>query len=501
LLITRQKSHLHHAGASSKLLFLPQPQAYGQGAGGKKPGRTKKCYIQKKITSMKFRSLLTPAYLLLGTLATYGQALTVPYEQFKLPNGLNVILHRDNTVPRISVNVWYHVGSGSEKPGRTGFAHLFEHILFEGSKNVPEGKFDEWLEAAGASNNGSTTEDRTNYYEDLPGNALDLALFLESDRMGYLLDKLTEGTVNGQRDVVKNERRQSYENRPYGKAQLEFPALLYPKGHPYSWTVIGSMEDLTAASRQDVADFFTTYYNPANASLSIAGDIDLVEARKAVEKWFSDIPGSKPVPPKEIPAAFLAEEKRPVLEDKVQLPRLMMVWLTPPNLQAGNAEVDVLGSILADGKNSRLYKRLVYDLQIAQSVSAFQDSKKLSSEFYIIANAKPGIDLTQLEKVIQEEINKLKSENPQPRELQRVVNQLESAFINQIESSGRKADQLNEYYYYAGNPDYFNENLQRYKAISTNDISAIARKYLIDNGRVVMSIVPQGKTELAARKN
>ena len=317
---------------------------------------------------------LLGAFLLLISLGVRAQDIVVPYEQFTLPNGLNVILHKDNTVPRVSVNMWYHVGSGSEKPGRTGFAHLFEHILFEGSEHVPEGKFDQWLEAAGADNNGSTTEDRTNYYEDLPSNALDLALFLESDRMGFLLKSMTAGTVDGQRDVVKNERRQSYENRPYNKAYLEFPALLYPKDHPYSWTVIGSMADLSAASYQDVVDFFTLYYAPGNASLSIAGDIDTKEARKAVEKWFSDVPAGKPVPKVNPAAAGMTEEKRVVLEDKVQLPRLMMVWLTPAAYQPGNAEMDLVSNLLSGGKNSRLYKKLVYEMQIAQSVSAYQDS-------------------------------------------------------------------------------------------------------------------------------
>ena len=441
----------------------------------------------------------------IGTsLSVSAQQINVAYEQFKLPNGLNVILHKDTSVPRVSVNVWYHVGSGSEKPGRTGFAHLFEHILFEGSEHVPEGKFDQWLEAAGAKNNGSTTEDRTNYYEDLPSNALDLALFLESDRMGYLLKAMSEATVNGQRDVVKNERRQSYENRPYGKASLELPALLYPKDHPYSWTVIGSMEDLTAASHQDVADFFTKYYAPGNASISIAGDIDLAQTRKAVEKWFSDVPAGKPIAPVTVPVAVLTEEKRVVMEDKVQLPRLMMVWLTPPVFHPGNAELDILSSLLTEGKNSRLYKRLVYDLQIAQSVFSYQDAKKFGSEFYIVANARQGVTLSQLEKVIQEEIDKLKNEMPQDRELQRVTNQMESSFLNQIERSGGfsgKANQLNQYYYYTGNPDYFNEDLQRYKAVSTSDISTAARQYLKDNARIIMSIVPEGKTDLAAKKN
>jgi zinc protease len=446
------------------------------------------------------RPFLVSAVMLLLSTGLMAQNLNVPYEQFTLPNGLNVILHKDNTVPRVSVNMWYHVGSGSEKPGRTGFAHLFEHILFEGSEHVPEGKFDEWLEAAGASNNGSTTEDRTNYYEDLPSNALDLALFLESDRMGFLLKSLSEATVDGQRDVVKNERRQSYENRPYAKAYLELPALLYPEGHPYSWPVIGSMEDLSAASHQDVVDFFTLFYAPGNASLSIAGDIDLHETRKTVEKWFSDVKPGKPVPPVAPQAARLDEEKRVVLEDRVQLPQLMMVWLTPPNFHPGNAEMDLVSSLLSTGKNSRLYKRLVYELEIAQNVYTYQDSKKFASEFYVVATARPGVTLTQLEETIQQEINKLKTEQPGERELQRVLNLYETGFINRMERSGGfsgKANQLNEYYYYTGNPDYFNEDLARYKAIAVSDISSAVRHYLKDQARVVISIVPEGKTELA----
>ena len=223
-------------------------------------------------------------------LGAQGPALSVPFTQFKLPNGLNVILHRDTSVPVVSVNVWYHVGSGNERPGRTGFAHLFEHVMFEGSMHVPEGSFDTWLEAAGGNNNGSTSNDRTNYYEDLPANALELALFLESDRMGFLLDDKAPDKINGQRDVVKNEKRQSVDNQPYGQAFIELPALLYPPGHPYSWSTIGSMEDLTAASFEDVARFFRTYYVPDNASLVIAGDIDIAATRKLVEKWFGDVP-------------------------------------------------------------------------------------------------------------------------------------------------------------------------------------------------------------------
>jgi zinc protease len=315
--------------------------------------------------------------------------------------------------------------------------------------------------------------------------------------MGYLLDVISPAKVDGQRDVVKNERRQSYENRPYGKAYLELPALLYPAGHPYSWTVIGSMEDLSAASHQDVIDFFKNYYIPANASLCIAGDIDLVKTRASVEKWFKDVTSTnKQIPFPQVPEAKLSEEKRMVLEDKVQLPRLMMVWLTPPAYHPGNAEADVIGHLLTDGKNSRLYKRLVYDMQIAQSVSSYQDSKKLGSELTLQIDARPGVSLGQIEKIVKEEIAKLQNDPPSLRELQRVTNQIESSFLQLIETSGAKADQLNSYYYYTGNPDYFNEDLSRYKSITPEDVSAYAKRFL-QTGKVVLSVVPEGKKELA----
>jgi zinc protease len=241
--------------------------------------------------------LLAGLFLIGGTAAAQERLLDVPYTRFVLPNGLNVILHQDRTTPMVSVNLWYNVGSGREKPGRTGFAHLFEHILFEWSANVPEGMFDQWLEAAGGSNNGSTNSDRTNYFEDIPSNALELALFLESDRMGHLLGAMSPDKVDGQRDVVKNERRQSYENRPYGMASLTLDSAMYPPSHPYSWPTIGSMEDLSAASYEDVVQFFQVYYAPNNASLSIAGDLDIAETRRMVEHWFADVPAGKPVPP------------------------------------------------------------------------------------------------------------------------------------------------------------------------------------------------------------
>jgi zinc protease len=429
-----------------------------------------------------------------------AQPLDIPYTQFTLQNGLNVIVHEDHSTPFVSVNMWYHVGSGSEKPGRTGFAHLFEHIMFEGSGNVPEGKFDEWLEAAGGNNNGSTTGDRTNYYEDVPSNALELALFLESDRMGYLLDAMSPAKVDGQRDVVKNERRQSYENRPYGLAFPTIGEALYAPDHPYHWPTIGYMDDLSAASYEDVVDFFQRFYGPGNASLAISGDVTVEEARRLAEKWFGEIPAGQQVPPIDAPPARLDEERRIVLEDDVQLPRLYMVWLTPSAFTPGDAEMTAVADILAGGKNARLYHRLVYELQIAQDVFSFQQSNRLSSAFYIVATARPGVTLQQLQDVIQQEINRLKAEPPTDRELQRAVNQYSAQFLDGLQSIGGfsgKAEMLNHYYYFTRNPDYFSEDLTRFTVLRPGDIQAAIRAHLRDDGRVVLGVVPVGATDLA----
>ncbi|HEY4613641.1 MAG TPA: pitrilysin family protein [Bacteroidota bacterium] len=424
--------------------------------------------------------------------------ITVPYTRFTLQNGLTVILHEDHTVPSATVNVWYHVGSGREKPGRTGFAHLFEHIMFEGSGNVPEGKFDQWLEAAGGDNNGSTTGDRTNYYENIPSNALELALFLESDRMGYLLNAMSPAKVDGQRDVVKNERRQRVDNVPYGSSFIIINENLYPPDHPYHWPTIGYMEDLTAASYEDVVEFFKYYYAPNNASLVVAGDIDPVKTKALVEKWFNEVPAGANVPPTNPARVTMTDEKRLVYEDRVQLPRLYMAWHSPALFTPGDAELDVLANVLAGGKNARLYKRLVYDMQIAQDVNAFQISNALGSAFWIVATAREGHTLAEIEKVIQEEVEKLKAQQPTAREVQRTVNQYEASFLDRLEGIGGKADQLNSYYFHTGNPDYFNEDLNRYKAVDPADINSVIQTYLKSNARVVLSIVPQGKTELAA---
>ena len=445
---------------------------------------------------MKFK-LAFPFIFLFLAVGIASAQLTVKFEKFTLTNGLEVILHEDHSIPVVTCDIWYHAGSGREKPGRTGFAHLFEHLMFMGSAHVPVGKFDQWLEAAGGDNNGSTNSDRTNYYEDVPSNAVELPLFLESDRMGYLIDVMTPEKVNAQRDVVKNERRQSYENRPYGMASIIIDENLFPPDHPYHWPTIGSQEDLSAASFDDVVDFFRQYYVPNNASLVIAGDIDPVEIKKSLTKWFSDIPAGKPVLPISAPVAYLTDGKRLVYEDKVQLPRIYMNWLTPENFAPGDAELDVLAGVLAGGKNSRLYKRLVYDLQIAQDVAAYQASSALISTFTIVATARSGHTLAELEQVIRDEINKIKIKAPVAREVQRTVNQYEASFLNRLESIGGKADLLNSYYTLTGNPDYFNEDLARYKALSPEDIRSVAQTYLRDDGYVELSVVPKGKKELA----
>ena len=423
-------------------------------------------------------------------------SIQVPFRQFQLPNGLNVILHQDKTVPVVAVNVWYHVGSANEKPGRTGFAHLFEHLMFEGSKNVPEGQFDILLEAAGANNNGSTNNDRTNYVIDLPSNALELALFLESDRMAYLLDAMPPEQVNSQRDVVKNERRQSYENRPYGMASLELDKMLWPGNHPYSWPVIGHMEDLTAATQADVQEFFKRYYAPNNASLVIAGDIDLDRAQALVQKWFSEIPRGPAVEPVAPPSATLTEVTRQTLTDQVSLPRLYLGWLTPRHFAPGDATLDLVASVLSDGKNSRLYKRLVYDDQIAQDVSAFQSSGALGSSFLIVATARRGHTTEELQKAIDEEIDKLRRAPPEAREVQRALNQVEASFYRAMErvgGFGGKADQLNAYYFAGGGPDFFGEDLARYTSLTPADVQAAVVKWLPPDRRIELVVLPEAK--------
>jgi zinc protease len=445
---------------------------------------------------MRRAALLLASFLALGAPAPAQTPapLQIDYSSFTLRNGLHVILHEDHSVPLVSVNLWYHVGSANERQGRTGFAHLFEHLMFMGSGHVKPGEFDTWLESVGGQNNGSTTNDRTNYYIDVPSNALELALFLESDRMGYLLDTMTPMTVDAQRDVVKNERRQSVENQPYGIAEIVLEEMLYPEGHPYHWPVIGYMEDLTAATYDDVVAFFKRYYSPSNASLVVAGDIDPVATRRLVEKWFSDVKPGPPPEPMTIPGVALSSVQKKTITDRVQLPRLYLAWLTPRMYAPGDATLDVLSSVLSGGKNSRLYKRLVYEMQIAQSVEAYQASRALSSYFLIEATPRPGHTIEELQKVIDEEIATLQREAPTAHEVQRAINQTESTFFSRLERVGGyrgKAEQLNAYFTNTGDPDWFDEDLARYRAISPSDVRAAAEIFLPADRRVELTVVPE----------
>ena len=427
-----------------------------------------------------------------------AQTLHVANETFTLPNGLQVIVHEDRSVPVVTVNTWYHVGSGDERLGRTGFAHLFEHIMFMGSAHVPTGRFDQLLEASGADNNGSTTEDRTNYYESGPSNSLALMLYLDSDRMGYLLPEMTGEKVDIQRGVVQNERRQRVDNQPYGLAEENILSRLYPAGHPYSWPVIGSMTDLQAASIDDVRNFFSAWYVPNNATLVIAGAVSPAEARQLATRWFADVPRGPEVSRNAMPPAFtLPRDVYATLEDRVQLPRVYNAWHTVRAFADDDAALDLLAELLARGRSSRLYKRLVYELQIATQVDAYHDSGRLDGSFRLSATARPGHDLNELSRVIDEEIRKIADQGPTEREIQRVQNQTEAQFLGRMETALGKADRLNYYNYIVGTPDYFQQDLDRYRRLSAADIQRAARTYLTQH-RVVLSVVPQGKTNLAA---
>jgi zinc protease len=443
-------------------------------------------------------------YLITAGLASTAGGQAVPkikFEKYTLPNGLEVILHEDHSTPIVSVNTWYKVGSGDEKPGRTGFAHLFEHIMFMGSEHVPVGMFDKELEAAGADNNGSTTEDRTNYYENLPSNALPLALWLDADRMGFLLPTMDKAKLDLQREVVKNERRERVDNVPYGRGDEMILAALYPKGHPYSWSVIGSMADLSAASVEDVSDFFRTYYAPNNATLVIAGDFQPAEAKRLVKMYFSDIPRGPAMPPRpNVAPVQLAKDTFMVLEDKVQLPRAFYDWPTVKNFDKDDAALDVLASVLASGKNSRLYKRLIYDMQVAQNVFASQQGSKLAGRFEIDITPKPGQSLAAIDKVLKEELDKIMNEPVTARELNRVKNSVRSSFLNRLSGVLGKSEVLNTYNYMAGNPDYVQQDAARYDAVTAADVQRVARTYL-GRHKVVLTVVPEGKREMMLTAN
>jgi zinc protease len=420
-------------------------------------------------------------------------------EKYTLPNGLEVILHEDRSVPMVAVNTYFKVGSADEKPGRTGFAHLFEHIMFMGSQNVAVGQFDALLEGAGAQNNGSTSEDRTDYNEEMPSNALPLALWLDADRMGFLLPTMDSAKLDLQRDVVKNERRQGVDNVPYGRAFETVQAALYPAGHPYSWPVIGSMADLSAATLGDVKDFFRTYYAPNNATLVIAGDFDRDSARAWVQRYFGDIPRGPAIPPRpQLQPVVLPRDTFMVLEDRVQLPRVFQAWHTVKLFAPDDAALDVLAYVLAGDKNSRLYKRLVYDMQVAQEVSAFQNSGRLAGQFWIDVTPKPGSSAQRMHDVVNEEVARLVKDGITERELTRAKNTTRARMIDRMASLRSKAHLINMYNYFAGTPDYVQEDAARYDRVTADDVRRVAGEYLRRH-KVVLTVVPEGQTRQAVR--
>jgi len=407
-------------------------------------------------------------------------------------------LHVDRSVPIVAVEGFYKVGSGDEKPGRTGFAHLFEHVMFMGSQNVPVGKFDEWLEAAGASNNGSTNFDRTNYYETGPSNALPLMLWLDADRMGWLLPTMDQAKLDLQRDVVKNERRQGVDNAPYGKADETILPVLFPKGHPYSWDVIGSMDDLSAAALDDVKAFFRQYYAPDNATITIAGDFDPDSAKAWVAKYFGPIPrGTASITRPVAPAVTLTRDSVLVLEDRVQLPRVYYTWHGVKAFSADDAALDALAEILASGKSSRLYRTLVYEKQLAQDVRMSNASQKLDGFIQLVVTARPGVAPTEVDAEITSVLNALIAGGVTDRELTRVKNGVRANTLDGLANVASKAFRLSYYNYFTGTPDFLAQDLARYEALTPAAVQRAARTYLAGTPRVVLSIVPEGKTALA----
>jgi zinc protease len=425
-------------------------------------------------------------------------AIDLPYAKRTLLNGLDVIVHEDHHVPIVAVNIWYHVGSKNERPGRTGFAHLFEHLMFEGSEHHNAGYFPP-LQQAGALLNGSTNTDRTNYWEVVPTSAIDLALWMESDRMGYLLPALTRQRFETQRDVVLNERRQNYENRPYGLALSAIMSALFPPDHPYHWMTIGEVDDLRAMEFEDVQAFFRTYYHPANASLVMAGDIATERAFELADRYFGELPAGAPVPPVRA-AVSLAGERRLLLEDRVEMPRIYMAWHSPPMYAPGDAEMDLIGELLTSGKTSRLYRTLVYEKRVALDVSAFQGSRELGSFFLLVVTAAPDRSLTDITAMVDTELAQLADRGPSGSEMERVTAQAEAHFVYRLQTVGGfggKSDQLNAYNVFRRDPGYFAADLERYRAADAEHIRDAAARVLRPDARVLLSVVPTGQRALA----
>ena len=424
--------------------------------------------------------------------------MQVPFTKVTLDNGLDVIVHEDHQVPLAAVSVWYHVGSKNERPGLTGLAHLFEHLMFEGSAHQPHGYFPP-LQEAGASLNGSTSTDRTNYWELVPRDALRLALWMEADRMGWLLPALTDVRFETQRGVVLNERRQNYENRPYGLAQFALMQAMYPADHPYHWPTIGFPEDLAQATAEDCRRFFARYYHPGNASVAVAGDVDTAEVLTMVDELFGQIPSGEPVGPVVMAPARPARS-RLVLEDRVELARLYLAWPSPALFAAGDAELDLAADLIGNGRTSRLYRRLIHERRIATELAAGQSSREGGGTFQIIASAAPGRSLDELEAAILEEIEGFVTDGPSVEDVERGRAQAEAAFVHRLQTLGGfggKADQLNAYNTYLGVPDGFDTDLERYLSASADRLRDEASHWLQPGNVTCLSVVPHGKRDLA----
>ena len=425
--------------------------------------------------------------------------MKLSFTKHTLDNGLDVLVHEDHACPIVAVNLWYHVGSKNERPGHTGFAHLFEHLMFEGSEHYDKGFF-EPLQGAGGSLNGSTNADRTNYWEVMPSNALELALWMESDRMGYLLPALTESKFENQRDVVLNERRQNYENRPYGLAPMAMLAALFPPDHPYHWTTIGEIADLRAVKLDEVRAFFSTYYHAANASLALAGDIDTSEAVDLARAYFGDLPAGPRVKPVDAAAPAIGRDERLLLEDRVELPRLYVAWLSQRMFADGDADLDLAADLLANGKTSRLYRRLVFEERVATDVSATQNSREIAGFFQVAATAAPGYGLADLHRAITEEVERLARDGPTEAELDRSRVQAESHFMFRLQTVGGfggKSDQLNAYNTFLHDPDFFDRDLARYQRVTAASMRQAVRACAVPGRSIALSIVPHGRADLA----
>lgn len=421
--------------------------------------------------------------------------LSLPIETSRLENGLLLTLSPDRTAPIVAVNLWYHVGSANEREQRTGFAHLFEHMLFQGSENVAANEHFELVQRAGGTLNGSTWLDRTNYFETVPSEQLELALWLEADRMGRLLPAMTQEKLDTQRDVVKNERRWSVDNQPYGSWWERLPALCFPTSHPFHHSLMGSMEDLSAASLDDVAAFFRTYYTPDNAVLTIAGDIDAEEARRLVDRHFAAIPrgnGRPPLGAMDVPSRFGASLREEV-EDDVALPRLFLACRTPVLGSSGYYEASIIAAMLGTGRGSRLHQTLVRERELASAATAFTfDLAKGSDLLVVDATARPGVPAAALEEGVLELLDDLRMHGPRDGELARVLAQTETEFVVSMQRAGDRAEQLSRFATYFGEPALLNEQVTRYRAVTEASVHALAAERLGPDNRAALVYIPRG---------